>query len=99
MSKQLPKPTPPSRYSYRRVAEEIEALIDLGDVGEQKAAASAAGLDESAFSHRLTGIKSKFTVEQFGCIADHFKAPPGWPFVPMTAAEKRAWQERWRRRR
>lgn len=89
MSKKLANPFPKSRYSYRRVVDEIEAQLENRGVGEQKAAAAAAGMDESAFSHRLTGIKSRFNVEQLGAIADHWNAPPGWPFVPWDEAEKR----------
>ena len=81
MPKTLPKPTPPSRYSYRRVAAAINRELDKRERGEQKLVAAAAGLDESGFSHRLTGAKSRFTVEQLGCIADHWKMPPGWPLV------------------
>ncbi len=82
MPKQLPSPTPESRYSYRRVVDEIENQIDRRGIGAQKAVAAAIGLDESAFSHRLTGAKSKFNIEQLGAIADHWDAPAGWPFIP-----------------
>jgi hypothetical protein len=61
----LPRPTPPSRYSYRQVADEISAELDRRhESGLQKAVAAAAGLDESAFSHRLAGKKSWFTIER-----------------------------------
>jgi hypothetical protein len=90
MPKQLPTPTPESRYSYRRAADEVAAEIDertdLEGPGFQKQVAGAIGLDESAFSHRLTGVKSKFTIEQLGAIADFLQAPPGWPFVPRKRA-------------
>lgn len=80
MSKPLPRPTPKSRYSYARVTKEIARELDAKDFGEQKIVAGKAGLDESAFSHRMTGVRSRFTVEQLGCIADHWGKPPGWPF-------------------
>jgi hypothetical protein len=101
MPKQLPTPPPVSRYSYRRVVEEIEAQLDKRDIGEQKVVANAAGLDESAFSHRLTGAKSKFNLEQLGAIADFWRAPAGWPFIPWGEADERekAWQREQAKRR
>lgn len=95
MPRSLPSPPPPSRYAYRRIVEEIEAQIDIRGVGAQKAVAAYVNLDESAFSHRLTGVKSKFTVEQLGAIADFWKAPAGWPFIPWVEADTRddAWKK------
>jgi hypothetical protein len=95
MPKPLPSQPPTSRFSYRRVVEEIEAQIDGRGIGAQKAVAGYVNLDESAFSHRLTGVKSKFTVEQLGAIADFWRAPTGWPFIPWDEAEQReaAWKK------
>ena len=86
MPKSLPVPPPPSRYSYRAAVEEIGRCIDeeakKPNGLTQKQIAGAANLDESAFSHRRTGAKSKLTLEHIGAIADFLNAPPGWPFVP-----------------
>jgi hypothetical protein len=46
-------------------------------------------MDDSAFSHRLVGERSRFTLEQLGAIADALDAPPGWPFVPWELATRR----------
>lgn len=81
MPKQLPTPTPAGRYTYRRVVVAISEQIDARGFGAQKAAAAAVGLDESGFSHRLAGVKSRFTIEQLGALADHWEMPEGWPFV------------------
>ena len=88
MPKRLPRPTPKSRYNYVRIARAISRELDARPVGEQKLVAEAAGLDESAFSHRMVGARSRFTIEQLGCIADHWKMPPGWPFVDEPPSEQ-----------
>ncbi len=101
MPKPLPEPLPVSRYVYDRIVQEIEAKIDASELGTQKLIAAAAHLDESAFSHRMTGGKSRFKVEHLGAIADYFKAPTGWPFLPWKDADERdrAWKRRRRRAR
>lgn len=84
MSRRLPVPTPRSRYSYRTVVGVIRAELGRRPLGEQREVALAAGLDESGFAHRLAGKKSRFTLEQLGCIADHWRMPPGWPLVTRS---------------
>lgn len=97
MPRELATPPPPSRYSYRAATKEIEREISAGERGTQKDVANYCNLTEQQFSHRMRGVNAKFTVEHFGAIADFFKAPPGWPFVPRgeparasTAKHKKA---------
>jgi transcriptional regulator with XRE-family HTH domain len=90
MPRELAKPPPKSRYSYKAATTEIEKEISAGERGTQKDVASYLNLTEQQFSHRMRGVNAKFTVEHFGAIADFFKAPAGWPFVPMTDEERAA---------
>lgn len=89
MSKPLAAPLPESRYSYRAAVLEVEKEIAEAERGVQKQLANELGLTEPQFSHRMRGKNAKFQVEHFGAIADFFKAPQGWPFVALTAEERK----------
>lgn len=54
-----------------------------------KTLASVVGVSPGQFSRKIhmTG-ESKFTVEEFGALADFFQAPPGWPFISIELAEQ-----------
>lgn len=89
MPKTLPIPTPRSRYSREAaVAEVVAELADRAGDEPQKAVAQAIGLDEAQFSHRLADRKSHFSIEQLGAMADYWRMPPGWPFVPISISER-----------
>jgi hypothetical protein len=91
----MPKPLadglPESRYSYVEVVREIERALDDkakgGGRGAYKAAATACKLSPQQFSQRLRGEHSKLEVEHFGAVADHLRAPKGWPFIAWEAAK------------
>lgn len=87
MPRELAKPPPKSRYSYREATLEIERQLVKRDRGAQKEVAGYCNLTEQQFSHRMRGVNAFFKIEHFGAIADFWKAPPGWPFVPWTDDE------------
>jgi hypothetical protein len=89
MSRKLAEPPPESRYSYQRATAEVEREISDRGVGAQKQVAGYLNLTEQQFSHRMRGAYAKFSVQHFGAIADHFKMPQGWPFVPLAASARK----------
>jgi hypothetical protein len=94
-----PRPPAPrvGRYSVGRAAGEVERHIQSAKKrGTHVRAAEALGISSQQLSHRIDGTY-KFTIEELGILADHFRAPPGWPFIPWEEAEQR--DEAWRTRR
>lgn len=87
------KSPPESRYSYDRITEEIQSAIERTKRERpgftQKDVASYCNLTEQQFSHRMSGIRVWFKVEDLGAIADFLRAPPGWPFVVSSPAAVR----------
>jgi hypothetical protein len=81
----MPRPT--SRYTVRRATEEIEEQLRVRGRGSRKEVALAIGLDEAAFSHKMRGLKTRFSVEEIGRIASHWNAPIGWPWLPWQLGE------------
>lgn len=85
MPRRLANATPPSRYSYQRVREEIARRIRLLERGTTVRLAAAMAIEPHQFSHRLRGLKARFTIEQIGVIADEIVpggAPTAWPYIP-----------------
>lgn len=78
---------PPGRYTLDRATLEIEEQLRRRGRGAQKEVALAIGLDEQAFSHKMRGGKTRFTVEEIGRIADYWNAPRGWPWVSWGEGE------------
>lgn len=92
-----PKPPPPeelpARYRSKAAAREIEQFLEerKDERGKPlflaKELAAAADMSESTFSHKMAGRNTRFTVNELGLIADHLRAPPGWPFYPWGLCE------------
>lgn len=80
---------PPGRYSLRKVALEIDEQLRIRGRGSQKEAAGALGITEQAFSAKLRGVHSNWSVDEIGRLADYWDAPSGWPWIPWKEAEIR----------
>lgn len=88
-----PSKRPASRYSYDRVATNIERMISVAGV-RQRDVAAAIGASETVFSQKLRGIRSHFTTEELGAIADYFAHPErtgrpllGFPFLDLELTD------------
>lgn len=86
-----PKPTDPPdrlRYSYERVAEEIQAFLNRKR-GNQARIAEALDIQSADVRHRMNQRKgSRFSIEEIAVIADVADAPVGWPWLKWEDAEK-----------
>lgn len=70
------------RYSVREATAEVRKAMDRSVPPLlDKEVAAELDLDAGTFSYKIRMTKSSFSVEEFGVIADFFRAPPGWPFV------------------
>jgi hypothetical protein len=90
MPKPLARPPPRSRYSYERVVDEIAHRIAMLPRGTTARLARELGLETHQFSHRLRGVKAKFSPEQIGAISDFIVpggAPVAWPWYPWAVCE------------
>lgn len=82
---------PRSRYSYPRCVENVQRLL-ARTATTQREAAGTLGVGEPAFSAKMRGVKSHFTVEELGALADLFSAKlgrplTGAPFLDLEHAE------------
>lgn len=76
------------RYAYAAVTKEIARVMEAMPRGTKKRLAAAAGLDQSAFRHRMQEYRNeRFSYEEIGAIAAELNAPPGWPFIDWKLAE------------
>ncbi len=48
------------------------------------------GIEPPDFSHCMSADRpsDKFTLEEYGAIAEELDAPPGWPFVDWETGDK-----------
>lgn len=80
-------PTQP-RFSYARVAQEIQAFLDRKR-GNQADCARALGMDSGTFRHTMNEREgARFSIEQLSIIAEVANAPAGWPWLSWTEAEE-----------
>jgi hypothetical protein len=84
----MPPPKPPAaqpRYSYERVATEIQR--QLAKRGTQARLAEALEIDSGTFRHRMNQRQGqRFTIEEIGVIATTLGAPKGWPWLSWEDA-------------
>jgi hypothetical protein len=84
----LKPPLRVGRYTYDGVVSEITRAIRRGGRGTHAKLAAALGLQSQQLSHRLAGTYARFSLEDFGIIADYMAATQGphgygrgWPFL------------------
>ena len=75
------------RVTYADVTANISEWLATQPRGTKKALAAALGIDKTGLSHRMSG-RYQFDVEQLLLVAQFAKAPPGWPMVAWTLAER-----------
>jgi hypothetical protein len=92
-----PPRTPETLYAYESITKEIESFASDAPRGTKARLARAAGMDPSAFRHRMIQRQNqRFSFEEIGQIAMEagrimgrlHGAPLGWPFIPWKDAEE-----------
>ena len=73
--------------TYADVTANISEWLATQPRGTKKALAAALGIDKTGLSHRMSG-RYQFDVEQLLLVAQFAKAPPGWPMVAWSLAER-----------
>jgi hypothetical protein len=83
------------RYSAEAAAVEVRRAMSTrpgpdGQLVSQKMLAGFLGISEGQLSRkiRMSDGKSEFNINELGMLADFFRAPLGWPFLPWEVGEK-----------
>lgn len=69
-----------SRFRYEQIVQRVERAREEKAIST-KALAEQVGITGSAWYRKLRDNGSRFTLDEFGAIAEALDAPEGWPFV------------------